>query len=290
MPGVNQKIIICGGDRREIELYRCWKETGLTVKAAGFERIPEMEKAAEEDFKDAAILIAPLSGIKADGCVRAVFAAEDLNLIACLKSSTPEVILLAGSVAAPLKEELVQKTRLVITGDDEELALLNALPTAEGAIQKAMELSMVTLHGSNALIFGLGRCGRALARALQGLGARVTAVVRRRESAAMAYSIGLASSDLSTAAEAAAEADFIFNTVPAPLLTATLLKQVKGETVILDLASPPGGTDFAAATELGLKAVLLPGLPGRVAPRTSGQILERVYRRLIKEACRSKNL
>ena len=69
------------------------------------------------------------------------------------------MILLAGSVAAPLKEELVQKTRLVITGDDEELALLNAIPTAEGAIQKAMELSMVTLHGSNALIFGLGRCG-----------------------------------------------------------------------------------------------------------------------------------
>lgn len=288
MPGANRKIILCGGDRREIELYRCWKEAGIAVKAAGFEGAPEVESAAVEDFHDAAVLIAPLSGIKSDSSVRAIFAAKKLDLTICLERSAPGVILLAGDVASPLKEHLAQKTRLVITGDDEELALLNAIPTAEGAIQKAMELSPVTLHGSSALIFGLGRCGRALARALLGLGARVTVVVRRRESAALAYSTGLTSCDPAGAAGAVAAADFIFNTVPAPLLTAALLKQVQREAVILDLATAPGGTDFAAAVELGLNAVLLPGLPGRVAPRTSGRILARVYRRLIEEARRSE--
>ena len=156
-------------------------------------------------------------------------------------------ILLTGSVAAPLKEKLAAQTTLIITGDDEELTLLNAIPTAEGALQKAMELSAVTLHGSDALIFGLGRCGRALAAALLGLGARVTAVVRRAENAALAYSMGAASCPLEEAGEAAGRADFIFNTAPAPLLTAALLKKVKKDTVSsiwlsggLILPPPPG--------------------------------------------------
>lgn len=284
MPGIRGKIILCGGDRREVELYRCWKKKGAAVKAAGFEQIPEMEKAGESDFREAAVLIVPPSGIQEGGAIRALYAGEQLTIDGCLKETRSGVILLAGAVAAPLRERLSRRTKLFISGADEELALLNAIPTAEGAVQKAMELSPVTVHGSSSLIFGLGRCGRALARALQGLGSRVTAVVRRRESAAEACSMGLASVEAAAAGEAAARFDFIFNTVPAPLLTADFLKQVNREAVILDLASAPGGTNFSAAAALGLKAVLLPGLPGLAAPRTSGLILERVYRRLLEEA------
>jgi dipicolinate synthase subunit A len=43
--------------------------------------------------------------------------------------------------------------------------------------------------------------------------------------------------------------------------------------VVIDLASAPGGTDFNAARELGLKAELAPGLPGIVAPVTAGRII-----------------
>lgn len=278
------RIILCGGDGREVELYRCWKQQGLAVKAAGFEQVPALEGAGEADFREAAVLIAPLTGIGAGGGVRAPLATGELNLLDRLEGSPPGVLLLAGTVAEPLREELARRTALLLTGGDEELALLNAIPTAEGAIQRAMELSPVTLHGSRVLIFGLGRCGTALARALRGLGAQVTAVVRQPRSEARAYSMGLDCCDLSGAPEAAARAEFIFNTVPAPLLTASLLRRVRGEALILDLASSPGGTDFAAAAALGLNALLLPGLPGRAAPRTAARILDRVYRRLIAGA------
>ncbi len=284
MPDIGKTIILCGGDRREEALYRCWKSKGAAVKAAGFEQIPEMEQAETGDFREAAALIAPLPGIRADGSIRALFAKERLLIDDCLEETRPGVILLTGTAAAPLRERLAQRTTLLLTGDDEELALLNAIPTAEGAVQKALELSPVTLHGSSTLIFGLGRCGRALARALRGLGARVTAVVRRSENAALAYSMGLTAIEPDAAAAAAKEADFIFTTVPAPLLNAGFLKRVRAGAVILDLAAAPGGTDFTAAAGLGLKAVLLPGLPGLVAPQTSGLILERVYRRLLREA------
>lgn len=288
MPKINLKIILCGGDRREIELYRCWEEKGIKIKAAGFEQasaeIGRIAEADEADFAGAEVLIAPLSGVRGDGTVTAAYSAKRLSLTRCLVRSGPDLILLAGDVAEPLKDELDQKYRLVITGKDEELALLNAIPTAEGALQKAMELSTVTLHGSNVLVVGPGRCGSVLAGMLQGLGAAVRVLIRRRESGARAFACGFIPYGIEDAAKAVAGVDFIFNTAPAPILTADLLQHVRKGAVILDLASAPGGTDFDAASSLGLTALLLPSLPGRAAPLTSGRILARVYPRLIAEA------
>ncbi len=287
MPWQDKMIILCGGDRREIELYRCWKESGLKVKAAGFEQAsPVLDhgwRAVEEDFALAGVFIAPLSGLRADGSVSAPFAGGKFPLLPCLENAPSGALLLAGAVAPGLRERLGQKFRLVITGAEEELALLNAIPTAEGAIQKAMELSPVTVHGSTALVVGLGRCGGALARAMQGLGARVRVLVRRRECAALAFSAGYRPYYIAEGEDALTGADFIFNTAPAPLLTAALLKQVKKEALILDIASAPGGVDFAAAALYGLTALLLPSLPGQAAPRTAGLNLARIYRRLIAE-------
>ena len=47
-------------------------------------------------------------------------------------------------------------------------------------------------------------------------------------------------------------------------------------TLIIDLASKPGGTDFRYAEKRGIKALLAPSLPGIVAPKTAGQILANV--------------
>lgn len=285
---IKESVILCGGDRREIELYRIWRKLGVGIKLAGFEGAdPPVESGAgadEDDFAAAGVLIAPLSGIRADGTVSAYGKNNRFLLASQMARCNPDLLLLAGSVAPPLDDLLAGQCRLVVTGEDEELALLNAIPTAEGAIHKAMELSPVTLHGSIALVIGLGRCGAALARALRGLGAHVRVLVRRRESAALAFSAGFTPYIIADADTALAESDFIFNTVPAPLLDASLLSKVKREALVLDLASAPGGTDFDAAASLGLQAVLLPALPGMAAPRTAGEILARVYPRLIAEA------
>ena len=55
--------------------------------------------------------------------------------------------------------------------------------------------------------------------------------------------------------------DAVINTVPAPVLPRTLLQQLPGGALIIDLASLPGGTDFAAAEELGLHAEHALALP-----------------------------
>ena len=52
-----------------------------------------------------------------------------------------------------------------------------------------------------------------------------------------------------------------------------LLEQLQPECLIIDLASRPGGVDFEAAGELGLKTIWALSLPGKVAPITAGGII-----------------
>lgn len=65
---------------------------------------------------------------------------------------------------------------MVETLDMDEMAILNSVPTAEGAIMMAMQELPITIHGSTAVVVGLGRTGFTLARALLALGARVIAI------------------------------------------------------------------------------------------------------------------
>jgi dipicolinate synthase subunit A len=282
----NVKVVLLGGDRREVELYRCWKETGLQVSLLGFEDFPGLNGdalAGPAHIREADVLIAPLSGIKGGGAVAAPYAAEPLFVLPYINRPARRCLLLAGSVDPCLKPELESKAALVLTGEDPELALLNSIPTAEGAIQQAMEFSDITLHGSRTLVLGFGRCGATLALALRGLGAAVTVVVRRGEAAALVSTMQLTAVFFTDLARAAGDADFIFNTVPARVLPAVVLQGTKPDCLIIDLAASPGGTDFQAARELGRTALLLPGLPGRVAPRSAARILDRIYRRMIGE-------
>jgi dipicolinate synthase subunit A len=67
--------------------------------------------------------------------------------------------------------------------------------------------------------------------------------------------------------------DLVINTVPSLVINSNLLGLMRSDVLIIDLASLPGGTDFQAAENLHIKAILAPGLPGKVAPKTAGAIL-----------------
>ena len=51
-----------------------------------------------------------------------------------------------------------------------------------------------------------------------------------------------------------------------------------GNSIILDLASAPGGTDFEAARAFGIRALTAPGLPGKWSPQTAAEaVRDAVY-------------
>ena len=165
----------------------------------------------------------------------------------------------------------------------EELAVLNAIPTAEGAIQIAMEELPITLHNARVLVIGFGRLGKALAPRLRALGARVWVSARRYEQRAAAEGMGLDSEGMERLADWLCSYDLVFNTVPAPVLGLEELAALKGGALVVDLASRPGGVDMDAAATLGVRVVWALSLPGKVAPVTSGRYIKDTVYHIMEE-------
>lgn len=78
--------------------------------------------------------------------------------------------------------------QLSATGGD---ALLNAVPTAEAAIELALSQLPITLWESRCLLTGFGRCAKPLARLLTAFGAQLTVCARSPKDLALARSFGL---------------------------------------------------------------------------------------------------
>jgi len=156
-----------------------------------------------------------------------------------------------------------------------ELAEANAIPTAEGAIQLAMEALPVTVHKNRFLVIGAGRIGTALTRRLLALGGEVTLCARREES--MEEIAGLGARPEKTGVYRCGLGDYvcIFNTVPSPVLTPAQLRETDPACIYIELASAPGGCSPEQCAAAGRQYLAGGGLPGRVAPKTAGELLAR---------------
>ena len=165
----------------------------------------------------------------------------------------------------------------------EELAVANAVPTAEGAIQIAMEQLPITLHGASVLVVGFGRIGQATAVRMTALGAQVTVAARRWEALAWAQALGCQGLCLSRLADAPRPYQLVVNTVPAQVLRKKVLRRFPAGGLILDLASKPGGVDRSAAEALGLPVIHALSLPGKVAPVTAAAILQSTIYHMLQE-------
>ena len=133
----------------------------------------------------------------------------------------------------------------------------------------------ITLFGARALVLGYGRIGKVLSAMLSALHAEVFVAARGQNDIANITVNGhrpirFGDADFDRAIE---KSEVIFNTVPAKVLTKQMLKKCDNCHLIIDLASGKGGTDFAAAEELGVKTVHALSLPGKVAPATAGNII-----------------
>lgn len=123
----------------------------------------------------------------------------------------------------------------------------------------------------------------SVARTFRALGAKVKVGARKSEHIARITEMGLTPFNLKEIEDAVKDVDICINTAPHLVVTASVISKMPTHTLIIDLASKPGGTDFRYAEKRGVKALLAPGLPGIVAPKTAGQILANVLSQLIME-------
>jgi len=277
------KIAVVGGDDREPVLISELVKMGATVSVVGFPRDKIGHGAyvvnnLEEALKGAEVLILPLPGTNQHGVVRAVYSSEEIRLTEkAFAAMSPNALVIIGS-ARPFLKEWASKYQYNLKEiiETDELAILNSIPTAEGALQIAMEETDFTIHGSSTCVIGFGRVGITLARTLKALGSEVTVVARNKAQLARAYEMGCKRASFSELHQVLNSCQIVFSTVPELILTREVLKYANPNILIIDLASQPGSTDFEAANEFGIKAILAPGLPGKVAPLSAGKILAEV--------------
>ncbi len=150
-------------------------------------------------------------------------------------------------------------------------ALLNAVPTAEGAIKLAVENTDFTLWRARVLVIGYGRVGKILAHRLKGMGCNVTVSARKPADFALLEALGYGIADTRSLSTQPLNYDIIFNTVDFPVLEDTAFKKTCCKCII-DLSSK-GGFSLDAAFAAGIKALKAPSLPAVTAPDTAGEIL-----------------
>lgn len=279
---MKNKILVAGGDLRQIFLalsLSCEYDTYIY----GIDDDTYTEKLKKDDGKTiygAVILPVPVTN---DGeTLFSPFSENKISLYEVAEKVKKNGIVFGGRFG---NSEKIFRENGIDTIDylsREELSVMNAVATAEGALGIAMEESPETIFGNKILITGFGRIAKTLAKILVSMGADVTVCARKKSDISWAEIFGCKGRDFSLLNE---KSDFkiIFNTVPTEIFTKEKLSLLNPSALIIDLASKPGGVDFESASLMGIKTIWALSLPGKVAPVTSGEIIAKTIRNILTE-------
>lgn len=150
----------------------------------------------------------------------------------------------------------------------------NAWITAEATIAEVLLQSEVSIYGQMVLVTGYGCCGEKIAKLFARLGAKVIIAARRAEVRESAKKDGFEAIGFENLEKTLVEVSTVINTVPSLVLTEDCIRRMPRGSLIIDIASKPGGTDFDAARRYGVKAKLALGLPGIYTTSSSARLLK----------------
>ena len=253
-----KRITIAGGDERLISVRsRLLKEGHIVATLGLFEN-------DGGDISASDIVILPVPTTKDGINVYAPLTNRNISL------SFVEDSLSAGQTVLCCGRDF-SGVRCIDYGTIDSYAIANAVPTVEGAIKLAIENTPFTLFSSNVLVIGFGRVGKVLADRLKAMGCLVTVSSRRNYDAALIKALGMNSISTGELHGSSLDYDMIFNTVDAEVLSENDLERTAAR-LIMDLSSK-GGFDLQKAKLAGITALKPPGLPGKTAPETAGEIL-----------------
>ena len=276
-------FLILGGDNRSLYLGEYLENQGFKVCYFAFNHT-ECYNSLEEAINSSDVIVLPLP-----------FTRDRLTL------NTPlfdEVVLISDIVALLSSKKMVFGGQLPKSFCEElesrncpycdyflldELAIYNAVPTAEGVVQVLIEELPITVHGMKCAILGYGRVGKVLADTLSSLGADVTVFARKQSAFAEIYAASMKYKHFEALTTEINDFDAVINTVPVKVLGNAQLSKLNPECVLVEVASAPFGIDFQAAKERAFKVVKAGSLPGKVAPKTAGKIIGRSILPMIKE-------
>ncbi|WP_313232729.1 dipicolinate synthase subunit DpsA [Tissierella praeacuta] len=282
------RISVLGGDERSVKLANLLQEDGNHIDLFGFDNLKvdglKISEKLDLAIEKSNIVIGPLPCSKDNILLNTPLYSKEIKIEEIFNKMNSNQVFIGGKISNEVSN--IAKHYNIDTVDflkREEMAVLNAIPTAEGAIQVAMEKMEITIHGSNIMILGFGRIGKILAKMLQGIGANVYIEARNYSDLAWVSTYGYNPIHLSEMKDYLQEMNVVFNTIPSMILNEEMLLKLNKECLVVDLASIPGGVDFKRAKELGINTVWALGLPGKVAPMTAARIMKDTIYNIIGE-------
>lgn len=286
---MGRKIAIIGGDMRQITVGECLAKDGFNVSVYGF----------KSDFLPPSLTASESLSHALDGCKTIVLGITPCNEEMQITTPFGKDILSAdlltshlfpgcriiGGKLSPAFVKLCE-SRGILCIDyvlREDFAVLNAVPSAEGAIAIAMQELPITLHGCKCIVTGFGRIGKILARQLHSLGADLICSARKSHDLAWIKALGYKDVHTDNLMSCVHNASVIFNTVPNRIFSREILRNICPGTLLIDLASKPGGVDLESADELGIKVIWALSLPGKTSPVTAGRIIKDTVANILSE-------
>ena len=263
-----KKITLIGGDIRIKILKQRLEEAGYTTDTLGL-----FENDAA-DLKTSDAVIMPVPTTKDRKTVFTPLTKRNIFLSDISEAVSDRTPILCCNYSFYGKNSIDY-------GSLDGYSLLNAVPTAEGAIKLAIEQTPFTLWKSRVLVIGYGRVGKILADRLAKLGCRVTVSARKTADFCMLDALGFEYMNTCDLNKSGLPFDIIFNTVDVHVIDDEVWQNSEC-TLAVDLSSL-GGFSLSAAEKAGIRAVKAPGLPGIVAPHTAADILFKTVKEILEK-------
>ena len=286
---MGRRITVIGGDFRQCVMAEHFIKDGFDLSLYGFNSLalPPTLKLSEtltDALSGSKLIILGISPCDEKMNISTPLWDDTLSADTLISHLTSDCIIVAGKPSDAFISLCSNKgIRCIDYVNREEFAILNAVPTVEGALEIAMRELPFTINSSNCLVTGFGRIGKLLGKALDSLGARVTCSARKCADLAWIKTCGFSSVHTAELSDKIHDFNIIFNTIPALIFNRDLLRNIRPDTLIIDLASKPGGVDIKCAEELGIKVIWALSLPGKTAPVTAGKIIKDTLNNIIKE-------
>lgn len=273
------QVLIIGGDARYLEIIDALCKREANIYLIGYEKISFQQanifqlQDAEVDFTKMDAIILPVHGTAPDGKVTSSYSTKHFTLTKEMLQATAKHCVIYTGITNDFLDEATKNRQLEVVFARDDVAIYNSIPTAEATLQLAIEHTTTTIHRANVIVLGFGRVGFTVARLFKNVGANVTVAVRKDTDIARITEMGMKPILIKDLREEIADNTICMNTIPSLILEKKVISAMNQNTLIIDLASAPGGTDFEFAKEKGIKTVHALGLPGKTAPKTAGKII-----------------
>lgn len=284
-------LAIIGGDLRTIKLAKMLAKEGNEIHTYGLEKAEELKESKNIIFCEklsyameaSQVVIGPIPFSSNGKEINSPFSEAKIKIQDLIDNSQSKM-LIAGSISSDTVELAKQtEVELIDIMKREELAIRNAISTAEGTIEIAIANTDKIIQGNQILILGFGRIAKVLAKKMEALSAEVTCAARKNEDMAWIDAYGYKAININTLGRDLEKYDMIINTVPHLIMTSERLQYVKQNCLLIDLASKPGGMDERAIQKRGLKFIWALALPGKVAPLTTAEFIKDTIHSILKE-------